>query len=307
LDATIMNETVMQRPASVALDRRHWTDLFSKRRSSAFYGYTTLSALIVAGWLLRGEKLISPEDGVGYWLGIVGGSMMLALLLYPLRKRVRFLHRLGATRHWFRMHMILGLVGPLLILYHCNFKLGSLNSRVALYCMLLVAGSGVIGRHFYARIHRGLYGRKTSLKELQAELKASVDKSHGMAKLMPGLVSRLDQLAEHLQGDALTRTLGVRRSLKWTFTHHFTRFFLWWTARRELRAAAMQSDVVKRNYKRMLRSTSGYIRDYTALLGRVAQFSFYERLFALWHVFHLPIFFMMVLSALMHVLAVHMY
>ena len=173
--------------------------------------------------------------------------------------------------------------------------------------MLLVAGSGIIGRHFYARIHRGLYGRKTSLRELQAELNASVHKSHGMAKLMPGLVARLDHLAEHLQGDAITRSLGAGRSLKWTFTHHFTRLSLWWTARRELRAAAAQSVVVKRNYKRMLRSTSGYIRDYTALLGRVAQFSFYERLFALWHVFHLPIFFMMVLSALTHVLAVHMY
>ena len=43
------------------------------------------------------------------------------------------------------------------------------------------------------------------------------------------------------------------------------------------------------------------------MAGRVAQFSFYERLFALWHVFHLPIFFMMVISALVHVLAVHMY
>jgi len=205
------------------------------------------------------------------------------------------------------MHMILGLVGPLLVLYHCNFRLGSFNSRVALYCMLLVAGSGIIGRHFYARIHRGLYGRKTSLKELQTELQASADKSHGMAKLMPGLVSKLDQLSEQLQGDAITRSLGVGRSLKWTFSHHLMRLSLWWTARRELRAAAARSETVKRNYQRMLRSTSGYIRDYTALMGRVAQFSFYERLFALWHVFHLPIFLMMVLSALTHVLAVHMY
>jgi hypothetical protein len=302
-----MNETVLQRPASVTLNERRWTDLFGKHRSSAFYGYSTLSALLVAGWLLRGEKLINPESGVGYWLGIIGGSMMLALLLYPLRKRVRFLHRLGATRHWFRMHMILGLVGPLLVLFHCNFKLGSFNSRVALYCMLLVAGSGIIGRHFYAKIHRGLYGQKVGLKELQTELKASVEKNQGMAKLMPGLVSRLDQLAEQLQGDAITRTLGVRRSLKWTFTYHFTRLHLWWTARRELRAAAARTAVVKRTYKRIMRSTSVYIRDYTALIERIAQFSFYERLFALWHIFHLPIFFMMVLSALMHVLAVHMY
>ena len=69
----------------------------------------------------------------------------------------------------------------------------------------------------------------------------------------------------------------------------------------------MESDAVRRNHRRFLESTSIYIRNFTMLLGRVAQFSFYERLFALWHVLHLPIFLMMVLSAIAHVLAVHMY
>jgi hypothetical protein len=233
--------------------------------------------------------------------------MMLTLLLYPLRKRIRILHLLGPTKYWFRLHMILGLAGPLLILYHCNFQLGSFNSQVAFYCMLLVAGSGIIGRHFYARIHRGLYGRKTSLRELQDELAESVEKSHGLAKLMPQLISRLDTLSDELQGDRVTQSLGIGRSLRWTFTHHFVRISLLLTARHELKAAAAASDVIARDYNRFSRTASSFIRDYTGLMGRVAQFSFYERLFALWHVFHLPIFFMMVISALFHVLAVHMY
>jgi hypothetical protein len=203
--------------------------------------------------------------------------------------------------------MIFGLLGPLAILYHCNFQLGSFNSKVALYCMLLVAGSGIIGRHFYARIHRGLYGRKTSLKELQTELAASVEKSHGLATLMPGLVAELDELATDLQGCQVTQSLGVGRSLRWTFTHTFMRLHLLLIARRELRAAAAKSEAIAKDYKRIRRSAGRYIRDFTNLTGRVAQFSFYERLFALWHILHLPIFFMMVLSALVHVLAVHMY
>ena len=278
-----------------------------EKRSSAFYGYSLLGFLIAAGWLTRERELINPESGLGYWLGIVGASLMLALLLYPLRKRFRFMQRLGATRHWFRMHMIFGLLGPLLILYHCNFQLGSFNSRVAFFCMLLVAGSGIVGRHFYARIHKGLYGRKTSLQELQTELAASVEKGHGMASFMPELVKKLDSYASELQGCELTRTLGVRRSLRWTFTHHFMRLTLWMTAKRELSLAASRSPSIARDHSRFLSATSAYIRDYTQLLGRVAQYSFYERLFALWHVFHLPIFLMMVLSAVTHVLAVHMY
>ena len=232
---------------------------------------------------------------------------MLSLLLYPLRKKVRFLHKLGSTRRWFRMHMILGLLGPLLVLYHCNFQLGSFNSRVALYCMLLVAISGIVGRHFYAAIHRGLYGRKLTLGELQKELANSAEKSHGLASLMPKLVARLDRLCEELQGDKVTNSLGMRRSIKWLLAHQFTRLSLHWTARRELRLAAVRFEVVARDQKRLRRTTSRFIGDYTKLMTRVAKFTVYERLFAIWHVLHLPIFFVMVLSALVHVLAVHMY
>ena len=298
-----MNEIAVSRP--VAAPRREPAK--KKRSAGEFQWYVLLTAMIVLGWLIRDYDFINPKDGTGYWLGITGGSMMLLLLLYPLRKRIRLLHALGPTKHWFRLHMIFGLLGPLAILYHCNFQLGSFNSKVALYCMLLVAGSGIIGRHFYARIHRGLYGRKTSLKELQTELAASVEKSHGLATLMPGLVAELDELATDLQGCQVTQSLGVGRSMRWTFTHTFMRLHLLLIARRELRAAAAKSEAIAKDYKRIRRSAGRYIRDFTNLTGRVAQFSFYERLFAHRHILHLPIIFMMVLSALVHVLAVHMY
>jgi len=301
-----VNETVLERPA--AMPRRESAPATVTRgKDTPARGYLLLALAITYGYLLRDFGYITPESGVGYWLGIIGGSMMLFLLLYPLRKRIRILQIFGPTRFWFRLHMAFGLVGPLLILYHCNFQLGSVNSKVALYCMLLVAGSGIVGRHFYARIHRGLYGRKTSLRELQQDLTASVDKSHGLATLMPILVARLNKMAEELQGCGVTQTLGIRRSIRWTFTHHFTHFSLWLTARRELKTMAENSSIVARDRDRLSRAASKFIRDYMLLVGRVAQFSFYERLFALWHILHLPIFLLLVVSALFHVLAVHMY
>ena len=203
--------------------------------------------------------------------------------------------------------MIFGLLGPLLILYHSNFHLGSFNSRVAFYAMLLVAGSGIIGRHFYAGIHRGLYGRKTNLRELQQDLADSIAKSHGLTRIMPKLVARLDSLSAELQDCTIRQTIGVRRSLKWTFTHWFVRLSLMMTARRELRVASVASPTVARDRKRLQRAAAHYIREFTVRTGRVAQFSLYERLFALWHILHLPIFFIMVLSAIVHVVAVHMY
>ena len=279
----------------------------SRRNGNAAQWYLLLALLITFGWLIRDYGLISPEEGIGYWLGITGGSMMVLLLMYPLRKRFRFLQILGATRHWFRLHMIFGLLGPLLILYHSNFHLGSFNSRVAFYAMLLVAGSGIIGRHFYAGIHRGLYGRKTNLRELQQDLADSISKSHGLARIMPKLVARLDKLSAELQDCTIRQTIGVRRSLKWTFTHSLVRLSLMMTARRELRVASVASPTVARDRKRLQRAAAHYVREFTVRTGRVAQFSLYERLFALWHILHLPIFFIMVLSAVVHVVAVHMY
>ena len=279
----------------------------SKPVNLAVYGYLGLVGALCAGWMLRERLIVNPEFGIGYWLGILGGSMMLILLVYPLRKRVRVLRFLGPTKDWFRLHMLFGLGGPLLVLYHCNFQVHSINSTVALYSMLLVAGSGIVGRYFYARIHRGLYGQKLSLKELQGDLARARDKSQGIAALMPELVSEIDRLSEQFQGDKITGTVGAKQSLKWTVQRPFVHFSLYRMAVRELKKRASDSPAIANDFRRAKRRVRQFISSYVKLLGRVAQFSFYERLFSLWHVFHLPIFIVMVLAAVVHVLAVHMY
>ena len=129
-------------------------------------------AVIAIGWLNRDEGHLTPESGIGYWLGILGSSLMLLLLLYPLRKRMQFLGVIGTVTFWFRAHMILGVVGPVLILLHANFRLGSINSNVALMAMLVVATSGIVGRYLYGKIHLGLYGRKAVVQEILADADA---------------------------------------------------------------------------------------------------------------------------------------
>jgi hypothetical protein len=302
-----MNEIALEQVFSSGSLRERFLGTRETRLSSAFYGYALTLLAIEIGWLLRGWDYITPENGTGYWLGIVGGSMMLVLLLYPLRKRIKVLRFLGDTSHWFRIHMILGVLGPLLVLYHANFQLGSFNSKVAMYCMLLVAGSGVIGRELYARIHRGLYGCKTNLGELRSDLASSIEKSRGLATLLPNLIEKLDTASKMIQGDSLTGTLSVRESLVWVFRKYVVWVSLWMTARSELKARAAESEAIARDYRRLRRASTLYIGNFVRLTGRVAQFTLCERMFSAWHVLHLPLFFMMVISALIHVLAVHMY
>jgi hypothetical protein len=40
---------------------------------------------------------------------------------------------------------------------------------------------------------------------------------------------------------------------------------------------------------------------------KVAEFASYERLFSLWHVLHLPLFFMLLIAGIVHVISVHVY
>jgi len=302
-----MNEAVID---NVFPSNSLWTRIFGTRetrRSSTFYGYTLTTLALGIGWLLRDYGLIDPQQGLGYWLGIIGGSMMLVLVLYPLRKRIRALRFLGRTAYWFRLHMILGVLGPVLVLYHSNFSLGSFNSRVALYCMLLVAASGVIGKHLYAHIHHSLYGGKASLKDLRERLSQSLENSHGLATLLPHLTSKLEALAAEAQGCSVTGALSIRKSLSWTFRKYVLWLSLSRTAHLELRTRAAASPTVDRDFPRLRKASSAYIRDFVQLTTRIAQFTLYERVSSFWHVLHMPLFIMMVISALLHVLAVHMY
>jgi len=302
-----MNEMALDRAFSSISFGERLIGTKESRQSSTFYSYTLLTIAIGAGWLLRDHGLVNPEEGMGYWLGIVGGTMMLLLLLYPLRKRLNGLGFLGSTKTWFRTHMILGLLGPLLILYHSNFQLGSFNSQVALYCMLLVAGSGIVGRHIYAHVHRGLYGRKTSLEELRGDLSGSLEKNHGLATLLPNLANKLESVSAEVQGDQITGSLGAGASLKWKFRRYTLWFSLQRLAKQELNMRATESAAIERDLPRLRKSASAYIRSFVRQISNVAQFTLYEKLLSAWHVLHMPLFIMMIISALLHVLAVHMY
>src|SRR5204862_442085 len=135
--------------------------------------------------------------GAGYALGIIGGSLMLVLLAYSLRKRWAWLEFLGSTPSWFRFHMVLGIAGPLAILYHCNFSTGATNSNVALFSMLTVAGSGIIGRYIYAHIHNGLYGRKLEFGELRAGAD-SLRSLSGRISFVPELVTHIESAEQRV-------------------------------------------------------------------------------------------------------------
>ena len=79
------------------------------------------------------------------------------------------------------------------------------------------------------------------------------------------------------------------------------------SAARLLRALAEAEGWADEKRDRRIAVFSTFIGAYLHAVQRVAQFGVFERLFSWWHVLHVPLVFMLVLSAIAHVIAVHMY
>jgi hypothetical protein len=271
-------------------------------------GFIALLVALYLGWTQPTERYITPTRGFGYALGIIGGSLMLLLLVYSARKHIKWLRFLGPTAAWFRFHMMLGILGPLCILFHSNFRIGAANSNVALFCMLTVAASGFIGRYLYARIHRGLYGRKLELRELQASASGLREISSPSVTFLPDLVGELEVAERRLLscGPQLS-LLGFLKPVVVGLAAVKSRWQLHRYIRRGVRASACTSAVIATESKRLCRTADDYIDKRLAATRRVAEFEGYERLFSLWHALHIPLIFMLIIAAVIHVIAVNVY
>ncbi|MCG6936708.1 MAG: transcriptional regulator [Gammaproteobacteria bacterium] len=260
-----------------------------------------VTIVLLIGWSNRDSNYLSAETGAGYVLGIVGGSLMLILLLYPVSKHVKLLSRIMSIRTWFVIHMLFGIIGPVLILFHSNFQLGSANSSIALICMLLVAFSGLIGRYIYTRIHHGLYGSRKTL----TEFKQKTENEH--SELL-SLYAQDEELTGHLK-KLEEKALQSYSSLTMSLWHAIY--------------LAFSAPILRRRVLRLLKKThtengeskslpdrevvARCVKRYTLAHRQIAAFSVYERLFSLWHILHFPLFIMMIITAVIHIFAVHLY
>jgi len=268
-----------------------------------------LASVVALGALgyLSTRGYYAPGSDIGYYLGLVGGVMMLALLLYPLRKHFRFMQVTGSVRHWFRLHMVFGIVGPMLILYHSTFTIGSLNAAVAMACMVLVAGSGVLGRFIYRRIHHGLYGRRATLEELQSDLGMREGEVRSKFHFAPRVEARLKAFAELAHHHPPGLLSGIWRFLTLALRARLVRSRCMHELRTILRKKARERDWDRAKLRRRLRAANTLLKEYFDAARNAAQFNTYERMFSLWHVLHVPFVFMLAISGVVHVVAVHMY
>jgi hypothetical protein len=289
-------------------DFRPTTNTSIAARASRFaFIWASLMALAFGYWLAA-EETFTPKDGFGYWIGIVGGVALLIQLAYPLRKRARFMRTLGSAPNWFRLHMILGIVGPLLILYHCNYSLGAPNSNVALIAMLTVAASGIIGRYFYGKVHNGLYGAHSNLQDLLEEatnlLRVIEIDTGGSGGAIAVKLTRYGE-------DVLQPSRGVfgavGKSLRLGLTLPLTRQRMLREVHNTIALNAARQGWTPKDKRAHYVAAKAHVHSYLDAVAKASGLAFYDRLFAMWHLLHMPLYFLLILTGIIHVIAVHLY
>ena len=302
-------ETKLNSPARSSVTAQHSARPAVTRRAgfeaAAFpLLLAAISGALLVGWINRENLGLEAESGVGYWLGVAGLSCVGVLLIYPLRKRIRFLAFIGSVPGWFHLHMTLGLLAPTLILFHAGFKTGSINALVALSSMLIVAGSGILGRMLYVRIHRGLTGKRAEVRAMAADTgvlrETMVDGFAVVADISDELEATLHKPRANVFS-AFAYALGASARISSARRRMLS------ALKRGAASVAIAGAVGSVATKRLRRDGSVLVTAYCRALKREAYLTFFERLFALWHIMHLPLFFLMLVAAAIHVVAVHLY
>ncbi len=262
--------------------------------------------VVTLAWFVATSRPYKSGSDFGYNLGLVGGLMMLSLLLYPLRKRFKFMSRAGKLSGWFSVHMVLGIVGPVLVLFHSTFRIGAANSRIAYYVMVLVVISGLIGRFVYRHIHHGLYGSRATLAEAEQQMKQSADSLSSVFSLVPAMGEKLAAFHAY----AFAKLTGGARVWRFMTLHQRARGVALEVQREAMQAikqTAKEQNWPEDKFLQQRQQVKEQIDEYVEAICSAAMFATWERLFSLWHVVHVPFIFLLVFSGVLHVVAVHMY
>ncbi len=262
-----------------------------------------LIALAIVGWLAwsgrsyygtaLGDRphhpqhwALKPGGSRGLALGICGAAMMLAMMTYPLRKRIGLLARLGRLSSWLDVHIFLGIIGPLLIVLHTSFKVQGLVA-VAFWSMVAVALSGFLGRFLYLQLPRTAAGDELTLAEaleLDAELTETLRRQFS---LTPEEIGELDALAGAGLGSDQT-LVGVL--VRMPFARLVFRSRL---ARFRHRIRRVPAPLIAR-FAQVARQKA-LLHQRLALWGRLRE------LFHYWHVIHKPFALLLYLFMAVHI------
>ena len=281
-------------------------DLRSKSESRYAIGIILfIVSCVLAAWVAWEQRYFHTDSDLVYYMGLTGGIMMLLTLLFALRKRIKFMKKLGTLSGWYYAHLVMGIVGPVLVILHSSFTMKALNSSVALVSMLLIITSGVIGRYIYTRIGYHVHKHLIEIRDTEQHLADSLQKFQGnAANDIEKTLGTLTSLVVNMPRSLLQmpkRFYDLRTKAAACYLTGIQHISLM------LKRRAVNEGWDKHTYRAELNKEKLVLRAHVNALLQIGIFHFYERLLVGWRIFHVPLIFILVISGSVHVFAVHWY
>jgi hypothetical protein len=262
---------------------------------------TLIAVAFISGWVyysaplaerphLEMHTMLKPGGLIGHGYGIVGSAMILLLFLYSLRKRQKFGIRWGKTSKWLNVHILFGIVGPLLVTLHTAFKFNGIVS-IGYFSMLAVMFSGIFGRYIYIQIPRGSQGAEMELGDIQSAgetLGLILKETYGLTDTALAMISSFSEIS----------SAGNNTGVKAMFAialNDIKRPFRFQSLKKQIlsdtpdippKAIAEAMKLAKR--KALLERRRAYLDTFV-------------KLFHYWHVIHKPFAYIMVAVMIIHV------
>jgi hypothetical protein len=157
------------------------------------------------------------------------------------------------------------------------------------------------------RMHRIGHGRKAVVRELLADaegLKGFIRANPLVADRVVGRLTAFAPLGTAAPNGGLAG-LVLLPVISWRGT--VARMRLVADARQVIAVEGKRLGWSRTARRQQLADGADLVRLHIAAVGKGAAFAFYERLFRLWHDLHVPLFFRLVIAAIIHLVAAHFF
>jgi len=130
---------------------------------------------LYVGWFFRDHFAFMPNSAQAYDLGLIGIGLLCTVFVYSLLKLFKY-SQVITTSSWFRIHMTLGGLATIAILFHASFQVGSkglVSGDMALGFLVMLAITGILGQVIYSNVKYGLLGKNASPEGLRVAIEYS--------------------------------------------------------------------------------------------------------------------------------------
>ncbi len=245
------------------------------------------------------HHLLRPSGPVGLYLGFFGVALFMGIFLYPIRKHWPWLGRIGSTRHWLDIHILMGLTAPAIVAFHSTLKFKGL-AGMAFWIMFAVSASGVVGRYLYGQIPRKVTTAELSMRELQ-DLQTELSQRLAAQNLLPEAdLHALLRLPDANRVARLPIVVAIVYMMILDVARKFRVARLRRHALRGSESLTTLAGFLPTRHREVERAIHAAAEE-AALSKRILFLSRSQKVFHLWHVVHKPFSYAFAVLALIHI------